>query len=124
MSIRDAILVWVLVLASTSAWSIVFVHWTRSAFPAAKELGLNDLVLSWNDSFSPQAKAARRQGYRVYLEVSLRQAAAAAETAASGLEGIILTVRQSERAELEKSLPKLRAAQPQPRLPVLNPHGN
>ena len=116
MSIRDTILVWVFVLASTSAWSNVFVHWTRSAFPPAKELGLNDLVLSWNDSFSPQVKAARRQGYRVYVEVSLHQAAAAAETAASGLEGIILTVRQSERAELRKSLPKFRFL-------VLNPDG-
>ena len=80
MSIGDTILVWVFVLVSTSAWSNVFVHWTSSALPPAKELGLNDLVLSWNDSFSPQVKAARRQGYRVYVEVSLHQAAAAAET--------------------------------------------
>src|ERR1700704_4191186 len=123
MSIRDTILVWVFVLVSTSAWSNVFVHWTRSAFPPAKELGLNDLVLSWNDRFSPQVKAARRQGYRVYVEVSLHQAAAAAETAASGSEGIILTVRQSERAELEKSLPKLRAAHPKLRFLILNPDG-
>ena len=123
MSIRDTILVWVFVLASTSAWSNVFVHWTRSAFPPAKELGLNDLVLSWNDSFSPQVKAARSQGYRVYVEVSLHQSAAAAETVASGLGGVILTVRQSERAELEKSLPKLRAAHPKLRFLVLNPDG-
>jgi protein-tyrosine-phosphatase len=91
--------------------------------PPAKELGLNDLVLSWNDSFSPQVKAARRQGYRVYVEVSLHQAAAAAETGASGLEGIVLTVRQSERAELEKSLPKLRSVHPKLRFVVLNPDG-
>src|ERR1039458_5702879 len=123
MSIGDTILVWVFVLVSTSAWSNVFVHWTSSALPPAKELGLNDLVLSWNDSFSPQVKAARRQGYRVYVEVSLHQAAAAAETGASGLEGIILTVRQSERAELEKSLPKLRSAHPKLRFMVLNPDG-
>jgi len=123
MSIGDTILVWVFVLVSTSAWSNVFVHWTSSALPPAKELGLNDLVLSWNDSFSPQVKAARRQGYRVYVEVSLHQAAAAAETGASGLEGIVLTVRQSERAELEKSLPKLRSVHPKLRFVVLNPDG-
>ena len=123
MNIGDMILVWVFVLVSTCAWSNVFVQWTTSALPPAKELGLNDLVLSWNDSFSPQVKAARRQGYRVYVEVPLHQAAAAAETGASGLEGIILTVRQSERAELEKSLPKLRSAHPKLRFVVLNPDG-
>ncbi len=123
MSIGHTILVWVLVLASTPAWSKVFVHWTNSALPPAKEFGFNDLVLSWNDSLSPQLKAARRQGYRVYVEVSLQQAGAVAETAASGVEGLILTVRQSERAELEKSLPKLQSAHPKLRFIVLNLDG-
>ena len=119
MSIGNTIRVWVFVVVSTSAWSNVFVYWTSSALPPAKELGLNDLVLSWNDSFSPRMKAARKQGYRVYVEVSLHQAAAAAKTGEGGLEGIILTVRQPERAELEKSLPKLRSAHPKLRF-VLN----
>jgi hypothetical protein len=123
MSIGNAILVWVFVLISTSAWSNVFLHWTSSALPPAKELGLNDLVLSWNDSFSSQQKAAQRQGYRVYVEASLGQAAAAAEGGAGGLEGIILAVRQSEHAELEKSLSKLRSAHPKLRFLVLNPDG-
>ena len=57
MSIWNTFLVWVFVLVSTSAWSSVFVYWTGSALPPAKELGLNDLVLSWNDSFSSQVKA-------------------------------------------------------------------
>src|SRR6202022_4148034 len=47
----------------------------------------------------------------------------AAETGATGFEGIILTVRQSERAELEKSLPKLRSAHPKLRFLLLNPDG-
>jgi hypothetical protein len=123
MSIGHTILVWFFVLVSTSAWSNVFVHWTSSALPPAKELGFSDLVLSWSDSFSPQLKAARRQGYRVYVEVSLDQAATAAESGVSGLEGIILIVRQSERAEQEKSLPKLRSAHPKLRFLVLNPDG-
>ena len=123
MSINDTILVWAFVLVSTSAWSNVFVHWTSSALPPAKELGLNDLVLSWNDRLLPQARAAQRLGYRVYVEVSLGKAATAAGTGASDFEGIILTVRQSERAELEKSLPKLRSAHPKLRFLVLNPDG-
>lgn len=122
MSIRNAFLLWVLVVASSSAWSNVFVHWTSSALPPAKELGLNDLVLSWNDNFSSQAAAARKQGYRVYVEVSFRQAAAAAE-AGSRVDGIILRVPQSERNELEKSLPKLQATHPKVRFLVLNADG-
>ena len=123
MSISGTILVWVFVLVSTPAWSTVFVHWTSATLLPAKELGLNDLVLSWSDRFSPQARAAQRLGYRVYIEVSLGEAATAAETGASGFEGIILTVRQSERAELEKSLPKLRSAHPKLRFVVLNSDG-
>jgi hypothetical protein len=123
MNIGRMMLVWVFVLVSTSAWSDVLVHWTSSALPPAKELGLNKLVLSWNDKVSAQVKAARRQGYQVYVEVPLAQAALAAETGASDLEGIILTVRQSERAELEKSLPNLQVAHPKLRFVVLNPDG-
>jgi hypothetical protein len=123
MNISDVIRVWVFILVSTSAWSNVFVHWTSPAFPPAKELGFNDLVLTWSDSFSLQAKAAHRQGYRVYVEVPLQQAAAAAESGASGLDGIILIVRPSERAEVEKSLPGLRAAHPKLRFVVLNSDG-
>src|SRR6202043_3998779 len=43
--------------------------------------------------------------------------------AETGFEDIILTVRQSERAELEKSLPKLRSAHPKLRFLLLNPDG-
>jgi protein-tyrosine-phosphatase len=120
MSISGTILVWVFVLVSTPAWSRVFVHWTSATLLPAKELGLNELVLSWSDRFSPQARAAQRLGYRVYFEVSLGEAATAAET---GCEGIILTIRQSERAQLEKSLPKLRSAHPKLRFLLLNPNG-
>ena len=123
MSIGNTILAWVFVLISTSAWSNVFVHWTSSALPPARELGVNDLVLSWNDSLSPQVKAARKQGYRVYVGVSLDQAAIVAETGASGLAGIILTVHPSQSGELEKSLPKLRSAHPKLRFVVLDPDG-
>jgi hypothetical protein len=117
---RDAILVF-LALICTSAWGKVFVHWTVPALPAARELGMNEIVLSWSENFSSQAKIAERQGYRVYAEVSLSQAEQAA--AVSGLEGIVLNVRVSERAELEKSLPKLRAAHPKIKFLVLNPDG-
>jgi len=112
MNIGYTILVWFFVLVSAPAWGNVFVQWTNSALPPTSELGMIDLVLTWNGNFSQQAKAARRQGYRVYVKVSLQQAEAAAESGASGLDGIILTVHQSDRAELEKTLPGLRSAHP------------
>ena len=120
---NDRILVWVFVLISTSAWCDVFVRWTGPALPPAKELGLNELVLSWNDNLSPQVRVARRQGYHVYIEVPLHRAATAAETGASGLEGIILAVRPSEAGELEESLRKLRSDHPRLRFLVLNSDG-
>jgi protein-tyrosine-phosphatase len=123
MSVRNSILVWFFAFVATSAWSNVFVHWTGSALPPATELGVKDLVLSWNNGVLPQVKAARSQGYRVYAEVSLEQAAAAAKTRASGLAGIILTVPHSEEAEVEKSIPNLRSAYPKLRVLVLNPDG-
>ena len=123
MSFRRAIFVLAFALSSTSAWSDVLVHWTTSTLPPAKDIGLNTVVLSWNESFSSQAKAAQSQGYRVYAEVSLNQATSAAETSPPDLEGIILSVRQSERPDLERSLSKLRSAHPKLRFLVLNPDG-
>jgi hypothetical protein len=110
-------------LLSTSAWGNVFVHWTRSALPPAVELGVNDLVLSWNDRFPAQMKEARRAGYRVYVEVSLQRARSAAKAGAGGLAGVILTVPPSESADLEKSLPRLRSAHPNLKFLVLDPEG-
>jgi hypothetical protein len=123
MNVSDRILVWVFILVATPAWSDVFLHWTSAALPPAKELGLNEVVFSWNDSLSSQVKAARRLGYRVYVEVPLHRATSTAETWATGLEGIILIARQSETEELEKSLPKLRLDYPNLRFLVLNPDG-
>lgn len=120
MKMRGAIFVFV-VLACTSAWGKVLVHWTGPALPLARELGVNEIVLSWSENFSSQVKLAEQLGYRVYAELSLSQAENAA--AASGLEGIVLNVRASERGELEKSLPKLRSAHPKIKFLVLSPAG-
>ena len=109
-------------LLSTSAWSSVFVHWTSPALPPSNGLGLTDLVVSWDGGASPLLEAARKQGYRVYVEVSLKQAPSAADHAAkSSMAGIILNVRQSERAEVEGALAGLQLAHPKLRFLVLDP---
>lgn len=122
MSVRNRILAGAFVLVCSSAWCNVFVHWTSSTYPPAAELGINNLVLSWNENISAQVEAARKQGYQVYVEVSLDQAAGVAETA-DGLAGIILSVPASKSGDLEKSLPKLQSAHPKVRFLVLDPDG-
>jgi len=122
MSIRNRILAGAFVLVCSSAWCNVFVHWTSSTVPPVAELGMNNLVLSWNENISAQVKAARKQGYQVYVEVPLDQAAGVADTA-SGLAGIILSVPASKSGELEKYLPKLQSAHPKLRFVVLDPDG-
>jgi hypothetical protein len=123
MKIRNAIIVWVFVLGTTCLWSEVFVRGNGSPLPPATELGLNSLVLPWNDNFSKQLNAGRAQGYQVYLEVGFDQAATAAKTFANGLTGIILTFHQNDRADSEKSLFALRSTHPKLRFLVLESDG-
>lgn len=114
----------VFLLVSTCAWSSVFVHWTTPTLPPAREFGFSDLVLSWSDATSPLPQTARKQGYRVYVEVSPQQATAAATKAETeGWAGIILNVRQSQRAEMQNALAALRSAHPKLRFFVLDPDG-
>jgi hypothetical protein len=111
------------VLVSTCGWSSVFIHWTGSTLPPARELGVSDLVLSY-DAPSPLMQAARKQGYRAYVEVLPQQATEAATKAESeGWAGIILRTRVSERAQMQTILAGLRSAHPKLRFFVLDPDG-
>lgn len=111
------------VLVSTCGWSSVFIHWTGSTLPPARELGVSDLVLSY-DASSPLAQAARAQGYRVYVEVLPQQATTAATKAdTEGWAGIILKLRQSERAQVKNILAGLQSAHPKLRFFVLDQDG-
>jgi len=121
--ITEKAILGVFVLVSTCAWSSVFIKWTNPALPPARELGMSDLVLSY-DAPSQLTQAARKQGYRVYVEVLPQHATAAATKAeAEGGAGIILSVRQSERAQTRNVLAALRSAHPKLRFFVLNPDG-
>jgi protein-tyrosine-phosphatase len=86
-------------------------------------LGFSDLVLSY-DAPSPLMQAARKQGYRVYVEMSPQQATAVATKAESeGWAGIILNARQSERAQALNAVARLRSAHPKLRFVMLDPDG-
>ncbi|HKV77090.1 MAG TPA: hypothetical protein VJP02_03050 [Candidatus Sulfotelmatobacter sp.] len=106
---------------STTAWSNVFVRWTQPDLPPARDLGVSDLVVSWDRGTSSFVKAAHSQGYRVYAEVTLQQAASAAESAEEkGLAGLVLDVADSDRAAGESAFQQLRSARPNVRFLVLN----
>src|SRR2546423_13983505 len=78
MRIRKTVLLLLCISVSTSAWSRVFLRWTFADVPPPKTLGINDLVVSWNDDAPSLLESARKQGYQVYLEATPQQASAAA----------------------------------------------
>ncbi len=123
MSIRNPMFACAFLLVSSLAWSTVYIRWTSSSLPPmAAELGVTDLVIPWSNSFPAQVRVASTRGYRVYVEVPLDKAVAAA-TGASELAGVILTTQASESEEVKKALPRLREAHPKLKFLVLDPEG-
>jgi hypothetical protein len=113
-----------LLVFSLSAWSRVFVHWSIPELPPANSLGVSDIVFSWKEGISPVLAAARKQGYRVYVEVPIRQAGTAAEQAAKvGCAGVILDVSESESNSSESDVRNLRSTYSHLRFLMLNPNG-
>jgi len=109
------------VMFSTAARSSVFIRWTQPDLPPARDLGISDLVVSLDRGTSSFVKTAHGQGYRVYAEVTLQQAATAADSAeGKGLAGLVLDVADSDRAACESALQRLRSAHPKVRFLVLS----
>ena len=106
---------------STAARSSVFVRWTQPDLPPARDLGISDLVVSWDRGTSSFVKTAHSQGYRVYAEVTLQQANTAAESVGEkGLAGLVLDIADSDRAAGESAFQRLRSAHPKVRFLVLS----
>jgi hypothetical protein len=102
----------------------VYVRWTESAMPPPNILGVSDLVIPWGDAANSLVEAAKKQGYRVYLEATVEQAQAAAETSArAGIAGIILQGGVAETGKLEESERKLQAAYPKLKILMLDAGG-
>ena len=99
----------------------MFIRWTYPDVPPAKILGLNDLVISWNDDAASFLESARKQGYRVYLEATPQQASAAAEAVKNIAAGVLLKVSASEQAATDATLQTLRSLYPKLTFLVLNP---
>jgi protein-tyrosine-phosphatase len=119
--IWHSMVLWFFLMFSTAAWSTVFIRWTQPDLPPARDLGISELVVSWDRGSSSFVKAAHSQGFRVYAEVTLQQAATAAESAEeNGLAGLMLDVADSDRAAGESALQRLRSAHPGVRFLVLS----
>src|SRR5437879_3369875 len=121
MFTRKTVFLLLWVLTSTSAWSRVFIRWTYPDVPPAKILGLNDLVISWNDGALSLLESGHKQGYHVYLEATPQQASAAAEVGKNIAAGVLLKISPSEQTDVDASLQTLRSLYPKLTFLVLNP---
>jgi hypothetical protein len=102
----------------------VYVRWTQSTVPAAKVLGVNALVIPWNDGATALMETAKKQGYQVYLEAALEQAARAAEAGArAGAAGVMLHGTATQLSQVEESARKLRAQYPKLKIRALSAGG-
>ncbi|HUN61037.1 MAG TPA: hypothetical protein VMU53_03555 [Candidatus Sulfotelmatobacter sp.] len=101
----------------------VYVRWTQAKLPPAQILGTNDLVIPWGDQASSAVDAAKKQGYRVYLEATMEQAATAAETGAKlGVAGILVSAA-AQGTQAEESASQLRKKFPKLQMLVISPGG-
>lgn len=99
----------------------MFIRWTYPDVPPAKILGLNDLVISWNDGALSLLESGHKQGYHVYLEATPQQASAAAEAGKNIAAGVLLKISPSEQTDVDASLQTLRSLYPKLTFLVLNP---
>jgi hypothetical protein len=101
-----------------TAWGRVWIRWTQPVLPARTLLAYG-LAIPW--SAGPALmESARKGGYRVYAAVTLEQASAAANNSrAMGISGIILEAGVSEQVNAEKTAADLRLANPD--LLILSP---
>ena len=107
-----------------SGMAKVYVRWTQNTLAPARILGVNDLVIPWSDTALGVVDAARKEGYHVYLEAGLQQAAAAAEDGVKeGVAGIFLRGSAAEGNQIEESARKLRAKFPRLKVLVVDPGG-
>ena len=121
---RTAILVFSLLFVPGVAWGGVLLRWTNPALPPANELGIDSLVISWNDRSSTMARQAQKLGYHLYVEASLDEAETAAKKADQDhLAGIILDVHTSERSKVVSDVSRLQSAHPKLSFVVLNSEG-
>jgi hypothetical protein len=121
MHVRNLVAFSLFLALSPPLWSRVLLEWSNTPLPSASSLGVGEVVFSWNSRVPASLMTrARSQGYRVYAEVPLAQARAAAELGTkSGWAGIVLNIPKSERARTQVAVSRLRSAYPKLQFLVL-----
>jgi protein-tyrosine-phosphatase len=113
----------ILILLPSIAAAKVFVRWTRDVVPPAKVLGISELVVPWAPERVTLLKTAATQGYRVYVESTLQQAADIASVVQKyGATGIIVNPEDATLASVERAVQKLRAIHPKLVFRLVNPN--
>ena len=108
MFIRKIILVW-FCLSATCAWTRVLLRWTLPSVPPAATTGIGDLVVSWEAS--DLIRKAHDQGYRVYAEIQIHNAANMPRNKIRNeLAGLILNPGDSQQSQIDNALRELRSA--------------
>lgn len=102
----------------------VKLRWTQKELPPAEKLGLNEIVIPWNDGEKASVASATRQGYRIYLQVDEQQSAAAAKLSRTQpIAGLVVKLAGPEKDSAEKSLAALQAAYRKLDFRILSPWG-
>ncbi len=118
---------WMLLLMTATAQpsaAKVYLRWTEKALPPAKVLGFNEVVIPWSDEAQSVIAGAKKQGYRVYVQLKFQDTQAVVDAAAKpGIAGIILTGEDKEQSQMQEAAQRLRAAKPKLKVLVLNPGG-
>jgi len=110
--------IWLGAVLAQASPSEVLMRWTTNAIPSAKTLGITGVVIPWkNEDGARLLEAARKQGYRVYVEVTADSLAGVAEAVSKGsVAGIILEIEPAQRTTAEQTLENIRRKYP--KLPV------
>ncbi len=111
-------------LVAPSVSAKVLVRWSQRDMPSAKNLGVSEIVIPWNEDAKTVLDAARERGYRVYLETTLQESAAAVALAAKEeIAGLILVPGPAEKQDAEVLLQELRSANPKLTIRLVIPEG-
>lgn len=126
MSIGKAVLIlgFLLAFAVQAAAGKLYLRWTERKLPAAKVLGVNEMVIPWSEEATALMADARKLGYVTYLEANTAQITDAVSAASkAGIAGVILRGEAAEHSALERKAKELRSAQPKLKILVLDPNG-
>ena len=102
----------------------VYLRWTQSALPLTKVLGVNEIVIPWNETASALLAEAKKQGYEAYVEVGAAQIADAVNAAVkANAAGVILRGEAAEESALAEKAKEVRKAHAKLKVMVLDAHG-